>query len=147
MQKKLFGEIQYPFMTTIVVVLWLSCVRLLGTSWTTACQVPLSSTISQSLLKLKSIELLMLSNHLILCCPLLFLPSIFPSIRVFSKECVSNETSLWPLQQQGANTLPSPLRSLNLCPRDGMVLLGLHRSLRGTGFPLYLPLLCFCSLT
>ena len=86
MQKKLFGEIQYPFMTTIVVVLWLSCVRLLGTSWTTACQVPLSSTISQSLLKLKSIELLMLSNHLILCCPLLFLPSIFPSIRVFSNE-------------------------------------------------------------
>ena len=73
-------------MTTIVVVLWLSCVRLLGTSWTTACQVPLSSTISQSLLKLKSIELLMLSNHLILCCPLLFLPSIFPSIRVFSNE-------------------------------------------------------------
>ena len=92
MQKKLFGEIQYPFMTTIVVVLWLSCVRLLGTSWTTACQVPLSSTISQSLLKLKSIELLMLSNHLILCCPLLFLPSILLSTRVFSNEwalCIS----------------------------------------------------------
>ena len=48
-----------------------------------AHQAPLSSTVSQSLLKFMSIELAMLSNHLILCCPLL-LPSIFPSIRVFS---------------------------------------------------------------
>ena len=52
-----------------------------------ACQAPLSSIISQSLLKFMSIELVMLSNHhLILCHPLLFLPSIFPSIRVFSNE-------------------------------------------------------------
>ena len=50
-----------------------------------AHQAPLSSTVSQSLLKLMSIELMMLSNHLILCCPLL-LPSIFPSIRVFSSD-------------------------------------------------------------
>ena len=49
-------------------------------------QAPLSSTISQSLLKFMSIELVMLSNHLILCCPLLLLPSAFPSIRVFSNE-------------------------------------------------------------
>ena len=53
--------------------------------WTAACQVPLSSTISWSLLKLMSIESVMPSNHLILCCSLL-LPSIFPSIRVFSNE-------------------------------------------------------------
>ena len=56
--------------------------------WTGACQSSLSFTISQSLLKLMSIELVMLSNHLILCHPLVLLPSIFPSIRVFSKESV-----------------------------------------------------------
>ena len=54
--------------------------------WTAAHQAPLSSTISQSLLKLMSIESVMLSNHLILCHPLLLLPLVFPSIRVFSKE-------------------------------------------------------------
>ena len=62
----------------------LSHVQLFVTSWTTACQASLSFTISQSLLKLMSIESVMPSNHLILCCPLLLLPSIFPSIRVFS---------------------------------------------------------------
>ena len=56
------------------------------TPWTTACQASLSFTISQSLLKLMSLEPVMLSNHLILCCPLLLLPSIFLSIRIFSKE-------------------------------------------------------------
>ena len=53
---------------------------------TAACQTPLSSTISQSLLRFLPIESMMLSNHLILCHPLLLLPSIFPSIRVFSSE-------------------------------------------------------------
>ena len=56
------------------------------TPWTAACQASLSFTISQSLLKLMSIELVMPSNHLILCHPLLLPPSIFPSIRVFSNE-------------------------------------------------------------
>ena len=55
---------------------------------TAACQVPWSSTISQSLLKFISIESVMLSNHLILCYPFLLLPSIFPSFRVFSSESV-----------------------------------------------------------
>ena len=64
----------------------LSCIRLFATSWTAACQASLSITNSQSLLKLMSIELVMPSNHLILCCPLLLLSSIFPSIRVFSNE-------------------------------------------------------------
>ena len=64
----------------------LSCVRLFVTPWTVARQASLSITNSWSLLKLMSIELVMPSNHLILCCPLLLLPSIFPSIRVFSNE-------------------------------------------------------------
>ena len=63
----------------------LSHVQLLATSWTVARQASLSITNSRSLLKLTSIALVMPSNHLILCCPLL-LPSIFPSIRAFSNE-------------------------------------------------------------
>ena len=66
----------------------LSRFRVFATPWTTARQASLSSTISRSLLKLMSIELVMPSNHLILCHPLLLLPSIFPSIRVFSDELV-----------------------------------------------------------
>ena len=64
----------------------LSPVRLFVTPWTAARQVSLSISNSQSLLKLMSIELVMPSNHLILCRPLLLPTSIFPSIRVFSKE-------------------------------------------------------------
>ena len=64
----------------------LSRVQLFVTSWNVAHQASLSITNSQSLLKLKSIESVMPSNHLILCRPLLLLPSIFPSIRVFSSE-------------------------------------------------------------
>ena len=64
----------------------LSCVQLFVTLWTAAGQASLSITSSQSLPKLMSIESVMPSNHLILCCPLLLLPSIFPSIRVFSNE-------------------------------------------------------------
>ena len=64
----------------------LSHIQLFVTPWTAAHWASLSFTISQSLLKLTSIESMMPSNHLILCCPLLLLRSIFPSIRVFSKE-------------------------------------------------------------
>ena len=64
----------------------LSCVRLFVTPWTTAYQASLSITNSRSLFKLISIESVMPSNHLILCRPLRLLPSIFPSIRVFSNE-------------------------------------------------------------
>ena len=64
----------------------LSCVWLFATPWTAAHQASLSITNSQSLLKLMLIEPVMPSNHLILCRPLLLLPSIFPSIRVFSNE-------------------------------------------------------------
>ena len=61
-------------------------VRIFETPWTTARQASLSFTISWSLLKLMSIESVIPSNHLILCCPLLLLPSIYPSIKVFSNE-------------------------------------------------------------
>ena len=64
----------------------LSRVRRSATPWTTALQASLSITNSWSFLKLMSIESVMPTNHLILCCPLLFLPSIFPSIRLFSNE-------------------------------------------------------------
>ena len=66
----------------------LSHVRLFVTPWITACQASLSITNSRSLLKLMSIELVMPSNHLILCHPFLLLPSIFPSIRIFSNASV-----------------------------------------------------------
>ena len=66
----------------------LSHIQLFATPWTTAPQASLSITNSWSLLKLMSIGSVMPSNHLILCCPLLLLPSIFPSIRVFSNESV-----------------------------------------------------------
>ena len=64
----------------------LSCVQLFVTPWTAACQASLFITNSQSFLKLMFIESVMPSNHLILCRPLLLLPSIFPSIGVFSNE-------------------------------------------------------------
>ena len=66
----------------------LSCVQLFATSWTAGHRASLSITSSRSLLKLISIESVMPSNDLILCNPLLLLPSIFPQIRVFSKESV-----------------------------------------------------------
>ena len=93
-----------------------SCVRLFATPWTAACQASLSITNSWSLPKLMSIESVMPSNHLILCHPLLLLPSIFPSIRVFSNESsfqteffksggqsigISASTSVLPMNIQG----------------------------------------------
>ena len=96
---KIFNQEQrrYPWFREILVkfaqeifssVQLLSRVRLFVTPWTAACQASLSITNSRSLLKLIFIESVMPSNHLILCCPLLLLPSIFPSIRVFSNESV-----------------------------------------------------------
>ena len=72
----------------IISVQSFSHVQLFETPWTTARQAPLSIINPWSLPKLMSIELVMTSNHLILCLPLLLLPSIFPSIRVFSNESV-----------------------------------------------------------
>ena len=90
--KRRIGRFQYIFFcvrqNNFSSVQSFSRARLFGTPWTTARQASLSFTISRSLLKLMSIESVMPSNHLILCHPLLLLPSIFPSIRVFSNESV-----------------------------------------------------------
>ena len=111
-------QLSYPYMTTgkhIALTRWdfvgkvmsllfntlsqfssvqsLSHVRLFATPWIAARQASLSITNSQSLPKLMSIESVMPSNHLILCCPLLLLPSIFPSIRVFSNESTLHEVA------------------------------------------------------
>ena len=72
----------------------LSCVRLFATPWTAARLASLSIINSRSLLRLMAIELVMPSNHPILCCPLLLKPSIFPSIRVFFNESVLQ--IMWP---------------------------------------------------
>ena len=79
---------EYEPMAQFCSVRLLSCVWLFATPWTAARQASLSITNSQSLLKLMSIELVVPSNHLFLCHPLLLLPSIFHSIRVFSNESV-----------------------------------------------------------
>ena len=73
-------------MLFIVFVQWLSHVRLFTTLWTVSCQAFQAFTISWSLLKLLCVQLVIPSNHLILCHPLLCLPSVYPSIRVFSSE-------------------------------------------------------------
>ena len=86
LHKSFFPQITSPSHSVSSVQL-LSRVQLSVTPWTIAHQVSLSITNSRSWLKLMSIESVMPSNHLILCCPLL-LPSIFPSIRVFSNESV-----------------------------------------------------------
>ena len=76
------------FIPSVSSVQSLSRILLFATPWTAACQASSSITNSQSLLRLLSMELVMPSNHLILCRPLLLLPPIFPNIRVFSNESV-----------------------------------------------------------
>ena len=85
-------ELHFNIINFLVAVQLLSCVQLFATPWIGVCHTSQSFTISQSLLKLMSAELVMVSN---LCHPLLLLPSIFPSIRVFS-----NDSALcirWPM--------------------------------------------------
>ena len=102
MHYKLISWLIFEFVLLFSKIIWFTLLCLSGTKhsvqfscsvesdsatpWTAACQASLSITYSQSLLKLMSIESVMPSNHLILCRPLLLLPSIFPSIRVFSNE-------------------------------------------------------------
>ena len=84
----------------VVVVVQLLChVQFFATPWTAACQASLSFIITHVLFKLMSLEFVMPSNHLILCCPLLLPPSIFPSIRVFSNESVlhTRQPKYWSL--------------------------------------------------
>ena len=79
-------SVQSSIRHDVAVVQLLSGIRLFSAPWTAALQASLSFTISWSFLKLMSIELMMPSNHLILCLPLLLLPSILLSIRIFSNE-------------------------------------------------------------
>ena len=98
-------------MIVVVVVQSLSHVPLLRLhGLLPACQAFLSFTISQSLLKFMSTESVMLSNHLILCCPLLLLPSVFPSIRTV---CPANSPTPFPTSRQ-LTSPPSP-HSLHSC--------------------------------
>ena len=101
----------------VVVVQSPSHVWLFVTPWTAACQASLSFTISWSLLKLMSIELIMSSNHLMLGCSLLLLPSVFPSIRVFSNELALHQGSkVLELQLQHQSLGLTGL--ISYCPRD-----------------------------
>ena len=98
------------------------------TPWTVAHQASLSITNSWSLLKLMSIESVMPSNHLILCCPLLLLPSIFPSIRVFS-----NESALrirWPKCWSFSINPPNEYSELISFRMDWLYLLAVQRTLK-----------------
>ena len=107
-----------------------SCVLLFATSWTAACQASLSITRSWRLLKLMSIEWVMPYNHLILCRPLLLLPSIFPSIRVFSNESVLRirQPKYWSLS---FNISPSNEYSgLNSIRMDWLDLLAVQRTVK-----------------
>ena len=97
-------------------------------SWTTAGQASLSITNSQSLLKLMSIELVIPSNHLILCRPLLLPPSIFPSLRVFS-----NESALrirWPKYWSCSFSLSNEYSGLISFRMDWLDLLAVQRTLK-----------------
>ena len=103
----------------------LSRVRLFVTPWTTARQASLSITNSWNLPKLRSIESVMASNHLILCHPLLLLPSIFPSIRVFS-----NNSALH-IRSFSFNISPTNEHSGLISFRmDWLDLLAVHRTLK-----------------
>ena len=108
----------------------LSHVRPFVTPWTAGCQTSLSITNSQSLLKLMSIESVVLLNHLILCHPLLLLPSIFPSIRVFSNESVLRIR--WPkLQSFSFSISPSNEYSgLTSFRMNWLELLAVHGTLK-----------------
>ena len=86
---------EHYFLIFIVVVFHsLNHIQLLVSPWTAAHQASLAFTVSQNLLRFMSIELVMLSNYLILSCPLLLLPSVFPSIRVFFSELALH--TRWP---------------------------------------------------
>ena len=106
----------------------LSCVWLFATPWTAACQVSLSNTNSRSLLKLTSIKSVMPSNHLILCRSLLLLPSIFPSIKVFSNESVLHIK--WPKYWSFSNSPSNEYSGLISFRMDWLDLLTVQETLK-----------------
>ena len=115
----------------IVIVQLLSHVQLFMTPWTAGCQASLSFTITRSLLKLISIESVMSFSYQILCCPLLLLPSIFPSIRLFPNESALGNK--WPKYWSFRTRLPMA-GNVSSIPGSGRSPGGRHRN----------PLQCSC---
>ena len=136
-----------------LLLLLFSCSVVLGSlrPWTAACQASLYFTISWTLLRLKSLELVMTSNHHILCCPLLFLPSVFPSLF----QGVSSSLSGGPSTGVSASTLVLPVKiqgwfPLGLTGLISLLSMGLSRVFSSTTvwrhqFFSALPLLLSCS--
>ena len=120
----------FNFFWLLSSVLLLSCVWLFATPWTAAQQASLSITNSRSPPKPMSIESVMPSNHLILCCPLLLLPSIFPSIRVFSNE--SGLHIRWPKDWRFSFNISPSSEHLGLIPfrMDWLDLLAVQGTLK-----------------
>ena len=118
---KSWGSHEPSFWSSSVQFSSVSHVRLFVTQWTAAHQASLSITSSQSLLKFMSIELVMPSNNLIFCCPLLLLTSVFPSTRVLSNESVLCCSSESLFQEWGGDPglsgplLPSVLAGSSSC--------------------------------
>ena len=117
------------WLIVVVVIQSLSHVQLFVTPWTAACQTSLSFTISQSLLQLMSTESVMPSNHLIFYHPLLLLPSIFPSIRVFSNK--SSLTIRWPKYESFIISLSNECSGLISFMIDWFDLLAVQGTLKG----------------
>ena len=121
------------FSLVVVVIQSLSCVRLFLTPWTDAHQASLFFIISQNLLKFMSIESVILSNHFILCHPLLLLPSVFPSIRIFFSE--SSLRIRWPKSLSFASVLSVNIEDSFSLELTGLISLqsrGLSRVFSGT---------------
>ena len=110
----------------------LSCVQLFVTPWITACQASLSITNSQSSLRLTSIEAVMPSSHVIFCCPLLLLPPIPPSIRVFSNESTLHMRwpKYWSLYFVSFSIIPSKEHSGLIFRMDWLDLLAVQGTLK-----------------
>ena len=96
--------------------------------WTVSCQTSLSSIVSWYSLRFMSTELVMLSNHLILCCPLLLLPSIFPSIRIFSSELAHHIR--WPKYWSFSNSSSKECSGFISCRIDWLDLLVVQGTLK-----------------
>ena len=118
-----------------LVVQSLSHVQLFAIPWTAACQAPLFFTTSQTLFKLMPIEPMMSLNHLTLCRPFVFLPSIFPSIRVFSSESVLQSDGQSIEASASASVLPMNIQGLFSLGLTGLIFLlskGLSRVFSNT---------------
>ena len=127
----------------LFIIKLLSFVWLFMTSWTAPCQDSLFITLSQSLLKIMSTELVMLSNHLIFCCPILLLPSVFPRMKVFSNElalctrwpkCWSYSFSISPSNEY-SDLISFKIDGFDLLAFEGTFKSLLHHSSKASIFP------------